>query len=229
MSQEITTATRDLVFVDTETTGLDPYEHELIEVAAVRMTFNLQTEVGRVERKCRMMRPEKASAEALKVNKYSAEEWADADPQRIALIELAALLADGEPILVAHNMPFDWGFLSYAYHVEKLALPNVRNKVCTMSIAFPLVLKGHVPKVRLETLCDLYGISNDGSHRAMTDVIRCARVYAKLCALPEPKFGAKREVIPEPAAEPRQTYAQVADAAVTAKIEAKEDPATWDL
>lgn len=192
--QYVPQSARDVIFLDTETTGLEPDEHEVIEIAAIRFRCDLQVEVARRERKTVMQWPEKAHAKALEVNRYTAKEWERAVPIRAALVELAEIFVEGEPILVCQNPIFDWGFLKVAFAREKLAFPSVRRIIDTQSIAWPLVMNGHLTKVDLETMCSKYGISNDGSHRAMTDVVRTAQLYAKLIGMKEPKFATPRTV-----------------------------------
>ena len=195
----IPTSARDVVFFDTETSGLDPYVHEIIELAAIRMTANLQFEKARLDIKCTLTRPDVAESKALEVNRYSAAEWKrDAKPIRVALVDFAPLV-DADVILVGHNPHFDWAFMREAYRRESLEFPRTKYIIDTVSIVYPLAMAGHLANLSLETICSRYGIENDGSHRAMTDVKRTARAYAKVLGMAEPRFGV-RPPPPQPAA-----------------------------
>ena len=50
----------------------------------------------------------------------------------------------------------------------------------TMAMAFPLYATGKIPNVKLQTLCDYYGISNENAHQAMVDIERTVKVYKAL-------------------------------------------------
>jgi DNA polymerase III subunit epsilon len=197
---------RDVVFLDTETSGLDPDVHEVIELAAVRLSPNLQYERGRVDRKCILARPEVAEAKALEVNRYNALEWRDATPVRVALVDFTPLV-DKEVILVGHNAHFDWAFLRRAYQREGLAFPQVKYVIDTVSMVFPLVMRGDLPRLSLETICARYRIPNDGQHRAMADVRRLAKAYAALLGRAPPRFGVRAEEALAPTA-PRREIVQ---------------------
>ena len=195
MNPTLPLTSRDFVFVDLETTGLNPKVHEIIEIAALRMTPNLQAEKARLDMKCTMVQQDVAEAKALEVNRYSALDWKGSKPVRVALVDLAPMI-DDDVILVGHNVHFDVGFLREEYERAGLTMPKFKYAIDTVSIVFPLAMQGHISKLSLETICARYGIHNDGQHRAMADVMRTVRAFAKLLAMPEPRFG-----VPPPAAE----------------------------
>ncbi len=179
---------RDVVFVDCESSGMDPYVHEMIEWAAIRMTADLQTEKGRLEKKVTMHHPERAEAKALAIVGYTPQEWRHAVPVRVVCVDFANLI-DDDCLVVGHNPYFDWNFLRAAYVREGLVMPQVRAVLDTISIAWPLVIAGHCERMGLDNLCTKYSISNEGKHRAMADVQRTARLYAKLLGKKEPRFA----------------------------------------
>lgn len=179
---------RDLVFFDIESSGLSAEKHEILDLAAVRIRpdFSRQTHV--MSRRVRMLRPEDAEPKALEVNGYNARDWADAVHVRVALVEFASVI-DPDVMLVGHNAArFDWPFIVEAFRREQLALPDMKYCLDTASMAWPLVVRGHLDKINLETLCARYGVSNYGQHRAMADVRRTVAVYCKLLGLPQPSF-----------------------------------------
>jgi DNA polymerase III subunit epsilon len=188
---------RDVVFVDCESSGLDPSVHEVIEWAAVRMTADLQTEKGRLEKKVTMRHPERADARALAVVGYTPQEWRHAVPMRVVCVDFANLI-DDDCLVVGHNPYFDWNFLRAAYAMEGLLMPQVKTILDTISIAWPLVMTGHFERLQLDGFCTKYGISNDGKHRAMADVQRTARLYAKLLGKREPRFAVTPLFAPAP-------------------------------
>jgi DNA polymerase III epsilon subunit-like protein len=155
-----------------------------------------------VDRKCILTRPEVAEAKALEVNRYNAAEWRDATPIRVALVDFAPL-CDKEVILVGHNAHFDWAFLRRAYQCARLTFPSVKYVIDTVSIVFPLVMRGDLHKLSLETVCARYRIPNDGQHRAMADVRRLAKAYAALLGMAPPRFGVSAQEALAPVAAKR--------------------------
>jgi len=174
---------RDLLFVDCETSGLEPTVQEILELAAVRVTHDFSREVGSFERKCRMQHPELAESKALEINRYSAEEWKYADPILLALVDYTDLVGDNECIVVGQNPSFDVGFLKEAFKREGIPYPNTKYLLDTASIAWSLCVRGHIDRINLETICKAYDIPNDGSHRAMADVRRTMAAYRHLLGL----------------------------------------------
>jgi DNA polymerase-3 subunit epsilon len=176
--------TRDLLVVDIETSGLDPFTHEIIELAAVRLSPQMREEKMVLEHKIKMTRPEVAEAKALEVNRYTPAEWQNAAPLRVALVSLVQVMAGPlEPIVVGHNPTFDLMFLRVAFWRERLQMPDVRYTIDTATLAWPLCSAGKLARISLESICAAYGVANDGSHRAMADVRRTIAVYKKMMGI----------------------------------------------
>lgn len=191
---------RDLVFLDLETSALEPDVGEILDFAAVRMSADLQTEKGRVEVQCILRWPERAEATALAINGYTPAAWRHAQPVRLALVEFSALV-DETCMMVGQNPSFDWGFLRVEYKRQGLEMPKTKYLLDTAAMAWPLVIAGHLDRISLETLCKRYGVTDGGAHRAMPDVIRTIKVYAKMTGRKAPRFAdGYRDRKPEPLA-----------------------------
>lgn len=182
VSESLPITQRPFVFLDFETSHLDPEVGEITEMAAVRFAPGLKEETHLLHRRCRMQWPERASKEALAVNGYDEKLWATAYPIRVALVDLACVL-DDTCVLVAHGAAFDTSFLRTACRREQLPFPNPRYTVCTLALALPLVWGGHAQKLNLDHLCTRYGISNVGHHRALADVYRTVVLFKKLLGI----------------------------------------------
>lgn len=170
--------TKDLVFLDTETTGLDPRKHELLEIAAVRTTPDGLTVKGEYERRVVPLRISDADPVALNVNGYRPEEWRDAVPPLQALSELQAFAADA--VIVGHNVNFDLSFLDALAHSNNVSNTWYKYKVDTVSLAWPLYVTGKIEKPSLEALETYFGYRRQQRHRALVDVRACMFVYGAL-------------------------------------------------
>jgi DNA polymerase III alpha subunit (gram-positive type) len=166
---------KHIVWLDIETTGLDPVDHDIIEFAGVR-----EGPEDKLHLYIWPDRPENAAAEALEVNGFTSEEWERRGALSMgkALPQITRFLADS--ILAGQNVSFDEGFIK-----QTMKRYNNRDKigyhkldVATLAIVHlrPLGLK----KIRLHHVCDVLGISNEGEHTAMADVKRARAVYRAL-------------------------------------------------
>jgi len=168
-----------LAFVDVETTGLKAGYHELLEIAVVVVIAPSMHVVGELCVKVLPEHMDRAHPKALEVNGYTPEAWCDAAPLHVALEMLSPLLQGA--LMVGHNVSFDKGFITAAYEQCGMKYPKADyHTLDTVSLAWPLKVKGKVKNLKLHTLCDYFGISNEGEHAALADVLRTIKVYLSL-------------------------------------------------
>jgi DNA polymerase-3 subunit alpha (Gram-positive type) len=169
---------RDLVFLDCETTGLDPTYNESIEWAAIRETRDGQETT--FEARVKPTYPERFHPKAMEVNGYTKEAWETAPPESAVAAGMAKICHNA--ILVAHNVAFDEGFLTAFLAKHGLKPSWHYHKVDTVGLAWPLYVKGELKSLSLSELCKWAGTSQPEPHKAMTDA-RCVQmVYHKLMA-----------------------------------------------
>ena len=165
------------VVLDTETTGLDPRTgHRLIEIACVELEDYLPT--GRTfQRYCHPDRPIDPDAE--RVHGISLASLTDKprfhEPQ--VWQEMVAFIGDAD--LIAHNAPFDRGFLNA--ELERVGHPGYGPErwVDTLPLAqkkFPGMYNS------LDALCKRFKISlsEREKHGALIDTKLLAAVYLEL-------------------------------------------------
>ncbi len=166
-------AAADFVVVDLETTGLGAGA-SILEIGAVRLSA-LQI-VDRFETLVRP--PGRLSRAIVALTGIRDEMVAQAPPQRRALRSFARWL-DRTPAapFVAHNAPFDHGFVSRA--LELCGLPPYRGVVlCTRKLARRLLPE--LGRYDLDHLCAHFGVSNRARHRALGDAEATARALIDL-------------------------------------------------
>jgi len=72
---------KPIVVIDTETTGLDPAKHEVIEFAGIKIDPVTLEVIDTLTFKVKPLHIETAQSKALEVNGYTPEAWAEAiDP-----------------------------------------------------------------------------------------------------------------------------------------------------
>ena len=164
---------KPLAFLDTETTGLTPGRHEVIEVAAL---------VG--DRLYHwMVRPERledAEPKALEVNGYARfpERWEGAKTMKEVGPEIMAALKG--TVVVGHNVGFDLDMLNG--HMRKVGLnPHLPyHKVDTVTLAYTRLVPLGLEKLSLDTIRAFLGWSKEGVHTAVKDVKDTERLYRLL-------------------------------------------------
>jgi DNA polymerase-3 subunit epsilon len=156
---------------DVETTGLSPaYGHRVCEVGCLRL---LGGEVaGRFESLVDPGRP--VSPGAYRVNRISADMLLDAPAFEQVSKPLLALM-DGA-VLVAHNAPFDLGFLAAELEIAQL-LPPEGPVVDTLALsrrAYRFTRNG------LQAVASALGVETGTVHRAMGDVYTTSQVLEQI-------------------------------------------------
>lgn len=169
-------------YIDTETTGLNPYRHELLEVAVVSEVVdpaNPRQIIGDPVYWCKKILPQRlaeAEPKALEVNGYSPEKWADAVPFKDIARELSDILRDG--IIVGHNVKFDIGFLEAAFEEAEVETRMGYHHIDTVTLAYERWgMWGETFSVSLDNIRKMLGIPVEGGHSALKDAIDCRTVF----------------------------------------------------
>jgi DNA polymerase-3 subunit epsilon len=169
------------VVLDTETTGLDPRSGDrVIEVAAIEI-FNFVPTGGTFHR---VIDPERdVPEEATRVHGFTAE-MLRGKPR---FAEIAQELLDflGADEIIAHNAPFDFGFLDAELVLAGRARLDRTRMVDSLEIA-----KRRYPGLpnSLDALCRRLGVDNSmrSSHNALLDVKLLAEVFLELMGGKQP-------------------------------------------
>jgi DNA polymerase-3 subunit epsilon len=165
------------IFLDTETTGLDPaLGHRVIEIAAVEIVNRRFTD----KHFHQYVNPEREiDAGALEVHGITSEFLADKPKFREVAKDMIEFIEGAE--LIIHNAPFDVAFLDHELGLLELQglriyCPNVTD---TLKMA-----KGLHPGKRnsLDALCERYQIDNSSRalHGALLDARLLAEVYLSM-------------------------------------------------
>lgn len=163
------------VVVDTETTGLDPKENEILEIAIVALdgTVLLDTKVKPV-------RIETAHPKALEVNGYNEADWADA-PTFEEIKDKVIELLDGH-IFIGQNPQFDRNFIVEALDrvgVEKAYRKVDYHTIDTITLAWEHLVPCGLQYLNLEGICEFLSIPLDreSRHGALADAQACRAAY----------------------------------------------------
>ncbi|MGC8476825.1 MAG: DNA polymerase III subunit epsilon [Acetobacteraceae bacterium] len=166
--------TRAVLF-DTETTGLDPLAGDrVIEIAAIELVNDLPTERWFHT----LLDPERDIPEEV-VRVHGITNAAVAGKPRFAAVADALLEFLGDGKLIAHNAPFDFGFVNA--ELARIGRPSLEAARMIDSLALARARFPGMPN-SLDALCRRYGIdlSARTTHNALLDCKLLAQVYVEL-------------------------------------------------
>jgi len=165
------------IFLDTETTGLDPaLGHRVIEIAAVEIVNRRFTD----KHYHQYVNPEREiDAGALEVHGITVEFLADKPKFREVAKEMLEFIDGAE--LIIHNAPFDVAFLDHELALLEL---QALKFYCPQVTDTLKMAKGLHPGKRnsLDALCERYQIDNSSRslHGALLDARLLAEVYLSM-------------------------------------------------
>lgn len=184
----------DVYVVDTETCGLDPVVHDVIELSVLRLKTKEQRTWN-----IKPINPDNIEPKALQVNGVDINDllWKTAAGKakyRLAdevLPEIENWLADqGSPIesrvMVGHNVNFDFEMLKNLWYkcnaFDSFPFPKYGNIICTkqMALVYDYLLGSRSKYYNLSACVKKFGCEQLKAHGAINDVIMCAELFEKL-------------------------------------------------
>jgi DNA polymerase III subunit epsilon len=157
-----------LVFVDTETTGLSPrFGDRMVEIALARFRGDVMENFFTT-----LLNPERPiSPGAARIHGITNSAVVDAPRFRDVALQVRAEMEGA--VLVAHNAPFDLGFISNEFRGAGVTPP-------TNLVLDTLVFLRQFFSFRsnaLAKVADALGIEKERSHRALADVLTTRAVF----------------------------------------------------
>jgi len=173
MSLSLKATAKRQIILDTETTGLDPATHRIIEIGCIELENRRFT--GNYFHQ--YLNPERAIDEgALAVHGISNQFLADKPLFKDIADSLLTYLQGAE--LIIHNAPFDLGFLDREFGFFNNNFGNLTN-YCSVIDTLPLARQLH-PSQRnsLDALCKRYKVDN--SHRDLHGALKDAQLLGEV-------------------------------------------------
>ena len=165
-------STGNYTSIDTETTGLSPWQNEVIEIGAVR--FRDWQPVAEFDV---LIRPEYPIPSFITGLTGITNEMV-ADKPRFGEIVEEFMDFLGDDDIVGHNISFDLKFLNAAGAPLMDADFTYHD---TMLIGRKKLKKGvDIECHKLSVMCEYYGISNSNAHRAADDARATGKLFKKL-------------------------------------------------
>lgn len=164
---------QEFICLDCETTGLDPLNDRVIEVALVRFTLNEVLEEFET-----LINPDCIIPESSIVFHHITQDMVQGKPTIQQVLPKLLSFFDRKHIIVGHGIQFDIQLLINA--AERFGIPcqlKANRSLDTLRMAR---LYGESPVNSLEQLRKHFNIPLEGAHRAMNDVIVNTEVFKQL-------------------------------------------------
>lgn len=178
--------------IDTETGGLDPQQHPLLEVGMV--LFENGKEAGSfLERIVWNNSASRITIPALAVNNLDYNIGRSPSEAAAKIVNASLMFAKQKPILLGHNLEFDLGFINKLMVDHRfdgwLDLMG-RNKIDTKQLALTMIEaklikptgQGQI-RTSLGDLAKYFQIKQDGAHTAFGDCITTWQIYQEMLKL----------------------------------------------
>ena len=163
----------DFVVVDVETTGWAPDKAQITEIAAVRVRGGHL--LGQFSS---LVNPRSAIPERVAALTGISDALVAAAPPLDQVMPAFLAFARGG-VLIAHNAPFDVGFLTAACQACGLPWPDFP-VLDTVELAHWALREDEVPNCKLSTLAAFFGARTTPQHRALADALATADVLMGL-------------------------------------------------
>ena len=179
-----------VLFIDTETGGLDPDKHSLLSVAMV-IWENMEI-IDSLEL---MINDGKLSVteEALAINKIDIENHKKTAISPSQAIEKILLFIgkhfsqQGGITIAGHNVQFDLGFLKILFSSNNKDFSKFFSHriIDTSSILHYMYLAGHIEQraISSDEAFELFDIKVEGRHTALGDAVATAKLFSELLLL----------------------------------------------
>ena len=170
--------TGELVALDCETTGLDPWVDDIVSVAAIKIRGNRICTSERLEL---LVKPTaELRDEALKVHRLRPMDLADGLAIEDALDRLLRFI--GSRTLVGYYLEFDISMIN-KYLLEFLGVPLPHKYIEVSSVYYDKVFRrnpGRYVDLRFDTICRALDLPIREQHDALNDALMAAMMYLKL-------------------------------------------------
>jgi DNA polymerase-3 subunit epsilon len=159
------------VVVDIETTGLETFYDEIIELSAIKIKDNQI-----IDKYTTLCKPKKEiDLFITQLTGITNEMLNSAPPIKDVIRDYVTFI--GDSIVVGHNINFDINFIYYNYY-NICKEHFINNHMDTLRLA--RITLPHLEHHRLKDLIDYYNINSEQLHRGINDCLATYQVYLKL-------------------------------------------------
>lgn len=189
---------RPIVVLDTETTGLDVFRDDVIQIAAIKICGGRETADGRF---CVFIRTDRAIPRFLSdgIDNPMRKAYAEAvllEPED-ALARFAAFLGD-DCIIAGHNLAYDTAILRHNYerrYSGAVPAPLEDREAHTDTLLLARLLMPTLRSHKLSVLIERLGLEGVNSHNALDDVAATVNLMRALEPMARQKSGRQEKIM----------------------------------
>ncbi|MCX7820964.1 MAG: single-stranded-DNA-specific exonuclease RecJ [Brevinematales bacterium] len=173
----------EIVFLDLETTGLNPFKDEIIEIGAIIVKNGIV-----IDRFEALVKPENPISSEIETLTNISNEMLNRQGKPIDLVMAKFLEFIGTRKLVGHNLiEFDLKFIET--YLRKKGLPQIKNQLEDTLKMARIMLK-NCKDHKLNTVANFLGLYVDTTklHRSIADSEVCAEVYRRLIVMRNQRY-----------------------------------------
>ncbi len=177
------------VFLDLETTGLDPVDGaEITEIGCILIKNDGAVDAKNIfHKRLTIQHMDKANPEALEVGHYNQTIWEKTSVHpEIGLKEwndwLKEVSPGGKPIIIAQNAEFDKSFIFSQCDIYNI-FPYIHNNwIDLISVWLIYKMKNNLTHLgdSLGVICSHFEVDNAKAHAALADAVASAQCFSKL-------------------------------------------------
>ena len=170
---------RPIAITDVETAGLDFTIQEIIEIGLVLINQKTLKIIDTLDIKVKPEHIETADEFALKLNGYNEIDWKNA----ITLEEAMSIYGQKtkDAIFCAHNVTFDWSFVSEAFRKTGIGNKMDHHRVDLFTMIWMKFRNSSFGKFNLNEVAKRLGVPEEPMpHRAINGTMTAYEIYKKL-------------------------------------------------
>lgn len=160
----------EIIFFDTETTGLKPESDYIIEIAALKCRMSEGVQLTEIDRLYQNFKPPFAISQKISDLTGITNEYLADQPSFEAFFPKLQSFFGNHPVIAAYNTPFDSAFMKSSYN--RLGKNFVTSgEIDILEMARDCIGNKEVKNFKLASVAALFGLDDAKFHSAIDDIL----------------------------------------------------------
>lgn len=178
---------KNLIVLDTETTGFNAENDRIVEFSAVKYAIHEDFSLFERDSLDRFIHSDIPVPEAVVAITGISNEFLEDKPSEAEIFPKIAAFLDGAELIVGYSTAFDLRFIQAMYARQGAVMPDIES-IDALKLAKELLNKTMVPNHKLCTVADFFGVAEKFKfHSSLNDVWATATVLQKMLQMQREK------------------------------------------